>query len=252
MLAAVTNHGDLPFDLHSLMVTTLDYRQLKGRVVRLEKPKGVFQPIKLTFGLSQIPGGSRSVLGDRVWRVAPRHTDVIALVLDVRTLPGVYRIVFSAQGVLDGQRVTMFSPSFLVHIDGEKEDLLELAVHGRHYDSPTTQLLALGEDEWNMLRALSARNDRKLFLGPTLYELLHGHRDSVWVVREVAVQSGDADGLSWELVQGDEPAVVVLDLGTAVDEELYSLQAAQQRIALTDGWQDLFPIQLGRRLACEG
>lgn len=155
-------------------------------------------------------------------------------------------------GLSHGQRVTMFSPSFLVHIDGEKEDLLELAVHGRHYDSPTTQLLALGEDEWNMLRALSARNDRKLFLGPTLYELLHGHRDSVWVVREVAVQSGDADGLSWELIQGDEPAVVVLDLGTAVDEELYSLQAAQQRIALTDGWQDLFPIQLGRRLAYEG
>lgn len=245
LLACVTNPTKAAFHIHSLRVTTQGYESVGGRVLRLVKPKGFVEPIKITFNPSRNVGSGVELLDGKVWTIGPNAVEHVTLLLDPDTVPGLYQVAFEISGRKDGETVTRLSPTFVFHVQEPGLDLLTLHVVGRHYDSPARQVLHLPRHEWRRLKRETAAADRRVYLGPSHYEVVNQKTDSTWIIRAVRTKPGSAEHLkTWS---PSELPTILLDLGTPVDEELYSARTALGRVTGEDGWQDLLPGQLGRR-----
>jgi hypothetical protein len=245
LLACVTNPTKTAFHIHSLRVITQNHESVSSRVLRLVKPKGFIEPVKISFRPSQIVGSGVELLNDTVWTVGPDAIEHATLLLDHGIGPGIYQVAFEISGRIDGETVTRLSPTFVFHVDEPDCDMLILHVVGRHYDSPARQVLQLPRHEWGRLKRGAGSADRSLYLGPSNYEIINQKTDNTWVIRAVRTRLGSVEHTDdWSRV---ESPTVLLDLGTPVDEELYSTRVALSRVMGEDGWQDLLPKQLNRR-----
>lgn len=243
LLVTITNPTRATLDVHSLNVTTLSYQQVAWRVVRLSKMKGLFQPLELSFLPSQNAGGSKDVLGGRVWRINGGAKETLALTVEKGTPPGLYQVVFSVNGKMDGRTIARRSPRFDIHVEGDDAEILDLYVSDRHYDSPAAQLLALDDPTWRRVKQETKNRNQLVFLGPSFYEITTGHTDHTWIIRACKAQPQE-DGLSVRIEFG-EPTTEILNLGTEVDEELFSLDKIMRQI-VGDDWRDLLAAQLKR------
>lgn len=245
LVACVTNPTKAAFHVHSLRVTTQGYESLGGRVLRLVKPKGFIEPVKITFRPSQNVGSGVELLDDKVLTIGPNAVEHATLLLDRATAPGLYRVAFEISGRKDGETLTRLSPTFVFHVEESGLDLLTLHVVGRHYDSPANQVLRLPQHEWKRLKRETVAANRRVYLGPSGHEIVNQKTDRTWIIRAVRTRPGSVeDSEAWS---PSEPPTVLLDLGTPVDEELYSTRAALSRVTGGDSWQDLLPRQLSRR-----
>lgn len=235
LLATITNPTRTPLDVHSLSVTTLDYQRVNSRVVRLMKMKGIFKPIELTFTPSTNIGGKADLLKGNVWRVEAGATESIAILLGRETPAGLYQVMFSIDGRLEGRQITRHSPSFAVHVPSGDADLLRLYVISRHYDSPATQLLKLDESSWTRLKQEVSDPRKMVFLGPTMRELMINQVDDTWVVRACDVTPQERGTAR---VSPADPTTVILDLKTPVDEEVMSLDPVMTQLTGTDKWYE--------------
>jgi hypothetical protein len=245
LLVCVTNPTKAAFHIHSLRVITQAYETVGSRVLRLVKPKGFVEPVKITFKPSRNVGSGVELLDEKVWMIGPNGIEHAMLLLDLDTAPGLYQVVFEISGRKDGETVTRLSPTFVFHVEEPGLDLLTLHVVGRHYDSPANQVLHLPRHEWRRLKRETVAPNQRVYLGPSGHEIVNQKTEHTWIIRAVRTRPGsDENSEAWSL---SEPPTVLLNLGTPVDEELYSTRAALSRVAGGDGWQDLLPRQLGRR-----
>ena len=247
LLLSTTNPSQTPFEVHTVDVITLAFRQLSDRVLRLVKPKGFIEPVKVTFRPSQQCGSSVQVLGDRIWQINANSTEHLVLVLDKTTGPGLYSVMVRIHGRRDGESIMRLSPIFVFHVKDAGTDLLTLQVVGRHYDSPAAQVLNLPRSAWKRLKREVESKNTRVYLGPTDHEIIRHKTDTTWMIRSVKTESdGPPHTETWSF---QDPYTVVMDLGTPVDEELYSASEAFRRVTGSDEWQDLLPLQLKRRRA---
>jgi hypothetical protein len=247
MLVAVTNLSKTPVEIHTLEVSTLSYQKIAGRVLRLHKMKGLYEPLELSFSPSQVQGGSVELLGKKVWRVDGGAAESVALIMNKGASPGLYHLMFRIRGTLAGKGIDRCSPCFVLHVCGDETDLVSLYVLRRHYDTPAALTLELKEPSWELLRRETKNPDVLTFLGPTFHEAVNGYKDQNWVVRALKINP-KGDGSRAE-IDSNQPSLVVLDLGTPVDEELHCGKLAILKRAFSVGeWQDIFPTQLRRRL----
>lgn len=246
--ATITNRSSSSFIINSLQVLTAKYRQVTGRVLRLTKPKGVFEPLEFTFVPHPCIGSSREILGRKIWTVPSNSQETIALLLSQEGLvPGLYELVFRASGQLDRQSITLVSCRFILRVANTREDMLQLMVCGRHYDGPTEKILRLGVGEWRHLKE-QVRKKHCVYLGPSNYELNHCVLDSTWVVRLPATRLRSSKAGNRSIGFDDErPSKTLLDLRIPVDEERYSDLIAIERCEGRNFWQQVMPKQLERR-----
>lgn len=126
-------------------------------------------------------------------------------------------------------------------------DLVDLHVIRRHYDTPAALTLNLDESSWMLLRREVKKSNRITFLGPSLHEAINRYKDRNWTVRSQTVDP-QGDG-SRAVINQNQLSTLVLDLGVPVDEELHCGKIAVLKQALiVDEWQDIFPVQLQRRM----
>ena len=185
------------------------------------------------------------MFGEKVLNVRARGSEYLELLLDSNVRPGLYQVMFTLQGRSGGVEVTRHSPIFVFHKQGPNAEVLTLNVEGRHYDSPAEQVLNLPRTSWKLLKREVEASNSRLYLGPSPYEVIYGKPDQRWLVRKVKTVPGDdKNAVQWSAA---EPSTVVMDLGTPVDEELFSTDDAFARTSGTDKWQDLLPIQINRR-----
>jgi hypothetical protein len=245
LLVMITNPTDKPFDAYALNAVTLSHQVVDSRVLRLVKAKGLVDPIQILFRPTPMAGSSVSVLGDKVWHVKAGDTEIVELLLDASVQPGLYSVTFTLQGRSDGAPVTRRSPVFVFHVQGPKADALTLKVWGRHYDSPAEQVLYLPRVDWKRLKRETKTPYTDVYLGPSPHEVMHRKPDPTWVIH--GVRTKPVEEKHRVRLGHAEASTVLMDLGTLVDEELYSLNEALDRATGTDGWQDLLPVQLKRR-----
>ena len=126
-------------------------------------------------------------------------------------------------------------------------DLLSLYVLHRHYDTPAVLALDLDEPSWESLKREVKKPDRMTFLGPSFHEAMNGYKDRNWTVRALTINP-QGDG-SKARIDPNQPSMLMLDLGVPVDEELHCGKLAVLKHALSqDEWQEIFPVQLRRRM----
>jgi hypothetical protein len=245
LLVIVTNPTEKAFDAYALNAITLDYQAVDFRVLRLIKAKGFVEPVKIPFcPLSQI-GASVNVFGEKVLNVRARGSEHAELLLDSSVQPGLYQIMFMLQGRADGVEVTRHSPVFVFHKSGPGIDLLTLRVWGRHYDSPVEQILNLPNAIWKKLKREVKSPNRDVYLGPAPQDTMHKKADRTWMIRGVRTEPGDKENTVHFSM--NEPSTVIMDLGTPIDEKLYSVDDAFNQNSGIDKWQNLLPVQLSRR-----
>ncbi|HEX8000859.1 MAG TPA: hypothetical protein VF528_20930 [Pyrinomonadaceae bacterium] len=235
LLATIANPVRTPLEGHSLSVTTLNYQKVDGRVVRLMKMKGIFKPIESTFTPSRNIGGSKDLLNGNVWRVEGGATESIALILDRGTPSGLYQVMFTINGKLEGRQITRHSPSFAIHVPDDNTDLVRLYVVDRHYDSPTIQILNLDAATWGKLKQEVRDPYKMVFLGPSMREIMINHVDTTWVIRACKVIP-DKDGSA--TINPANPTTVIHDLQTPIDEEVISLDKFMTQLTGTDKWYE--------------
>jgi hypothetical protein len=245
LVAMITNNSERDLDIHSLDVITLEHEHISSRVLRLAKMKGLYDPIEIRFRPSTVPGASSNILGSRIWCVKARAQEAIRLSFQENLEPGFYDIIFRARGKCAGEAVDLYSPSFVVNVRDPGEDVLVLHVM-RHYDSAAPHVLKLDQASWNSLKAETASQSKMLFLGPSLVDIPRRIRDSTWLVREVfgTPSAGNDRSIS---IPFKQPSRILLDLGIPVEEELYSLTDAIQRVCGADSSMKLLPEQIARR-----
>jgi hypothetical protein len=245
LIAIITNNSERDLDIHSLDVITLEIEHISSRVLRLTKMKGLYDPIEIGFRPSTVSGGSSNILGPQVWRIKARDQEPIRLSLQDDLEPGFYHIMFRARGKCGGETVDLYSPSFAVNVRDPREDVLVLHVM-RHYDSAAQHVLNLDQASWNSLKAETASQSKMLFLGPSLVDIPRRINDPTWLIREVEGNSSAGNDRSIS-IPFDQPSKVLLDLGVSVEEELYSLTNAFQRVFGADSSRKLLPEQIARR-----
>jgi hypothetical protein len=245
LMAMITNNRERDLDIHSLDVITLEHEHISSRVLRLAKMKGLYDPIEIKFRPSTVAGGSSNILGSQVWRVKARNQEPIRLGFKENLEAGFYHIMFRARGKCGGETVDLYSPSFAVNVRDPREDVLVLHVM-RHYDSAVPHVLNLDHASWSSLKAETASKSKMLFLGPSLVDIPRRVNDSTWLIREVAgtPSAGNDRSIS---IPFDQPSRILLDLGVSVEEELYSLTNAIERVFGVDSSRKLLPEQISRR-----
>ena len=66
LFACVTNWGRYPFDIYSLSVVTSNYiHTTNQRILREIKPKGIYEPVKLTFNPTTTIGSEKNILQEK-------------------------------------------------------------------------------------------------------------------------------------------------------------------------------------------
>ncbi len=232
-------------DLRSLEVRTLRYDRPGGRVLRLLKPKGIFEPIKWKLRPSPVTQGRIELLQSRVLRVPPRTMEQVEVLLDEKTEPGHYDLVFAANAVSVEGSAEILSAVLPLHVESEAEDRLTLNVVGRQYDSPANDILSLAERAWQRLKKAVRERNRMLFLGPTHAQVQGiAKLDSNWVIRAIGVRRISKTEVE---IDNQSAGTIVLDLERPIDQELYLLTTALDRLSGSSEWVDLHSDQLRRR-----
>lgn len=247
LLTTITNHMGYTLNIHKISAYTVAYYPKVDRVLRLSKPKGIFNPVELTFRPTTNVHGEVEILKGKIWRVPSRSSEIACLLLDEDTSPGVYEFIMTANGKIEGTPVQVKSCSLFLHVPSKNEDFIELNVIGHHYDSPACQILGLDDETWGKIHKKTEQIGYDVYLGPSPYEILNDIQDNRWFIRQAPSNPLRTKGHLEVHPSMTKEATIVFDLGTPVDEKLYSRQTALIRKMGTDPWQNLFDFQLKRR-----
>lgn len=249
LFTCVTNWGRFPFDIYSLSVVTSNYiNTTNQRILREIKPKGIYEPVKLIFNPTTTIGSEKNILQGKVFQVDAGKSEMISICLADSALPGFYEIYFKVRGKLSNKTITLFSPKFLLNIIDRNTNLLLLNVSGFHYDSPTQQILNYDDSTWENLKQLTTINNKTIYLGPSPYEIQNRIVDQKWYIRSVETLKTPIEDGYITIINPQKPSKIELDLNLPIDEELFSIDTVFKRITGQNGWQDLLPLQLERRM----
>lgn len=224
-------------------VVITSHEPVRGRVLQLLKPKGLFEPHEFHFTLS--PSRPQVDLLGGKWLAIDRAEDGCArLLLDDVEEPGLYAFHVAAAVAWAGDSGQCRSATFLLHEPGPDADFLRLIVRGRHYDSGAAAVLRLPEGDWRALQREATREDASLFLGPTGYEVARRIKDTRWIIRRQGLTPlGDGHFAPHE----DLPGEPFMRLRAKVEEPLYTTSDALARLRGAHTEQRLLPAQLTRR-----
>jgi Holliday junction resolvase len=246
LLIYMSNLTKAPITVQSLDVVTLHYQKITSRILRLRKAKGLYEPIEIQFSPSTVEGGESEILGKKVWQIEGGQGEIIALSLHLNARPGLYRLIFRASVLMNGKLTTQYSPQFMLFIQDKNNDLLNLQVFNRHYDSPTSLVLNLNEDEWSRLKQYTKKDDCMIFLGPTFREAMYGYTDKNWTIRSCKIEKIDDREVR---IDPQVPSELVLDLEGVIDEELVcGFVEFTEHMLEKQQWSDIILAQINRRV----
>ncbi|MGA3239246.1 MAG: hypothetical protein ABSG03_23460 [Bryobacteraceae bacterium] len=244
LLVSITNRSRADCMVRSLNLLTSEFSNAHDRVVILEKPKGLCEPVKINVKPSIHPGSEVDLLRGKIWQIAAERTEIVRVTVASDTTPGLYILQLVAKAQVDGQTVTMSSAAITLHALGKGDDVLRLKVAGRHYDSPVPRLLASPGKEWKKLKRLASSASQFVYLGPAPTDVIRALADREWFIRALPVED---DGPGRKIYSSETGSQIVHSLGIPVEEELYSIEDACRRVMGGDETQGLASYRLSRR-----
>ena len=172
--------------INSVRVKTLKYNTINTRVLRQHKMKGVFKVEKFTFIPTCEIGDEVEMLdNDSILKIPVKSDETVCFELSNYSKSGYYELIFIAKGFLKNNPVTFCSPIFPLHIKNKLENILQLTVVGKHYDSPVSTLLNLDDTKWNELRRLTWDKNLQVYLGNTIDDIIKNQFSNDWKIKTV-------------------------------------------------------------------
>jgi hypothetical protein len=206
------SRADHEIVIRRVRLRTLSWRALPGRMLLLNKMKGLIDPLVLTYDLVPEGGAEVDALARKSWRMHPGSADAFVLRLGTHTPAGLYDVEVLVDLITDGSSITATAGRFEVCVDpSSAADILSLWVWRRFPDRAAEEILRR-PDQWNRLREPENASGL-LFLGPTMYDDMEGRRLS-WRVQRVPMKTSPS-GNEADFI---DDAELLLELGDIADE----------------------------------
>jgi len=213
----IQNKSNSDLIINEIVIITVDYKRVESRVLRQFKMKGLKEPIKFSFEPSYYRGLEVELLSpDKVLVVGKGSTEILQFSLADKIKSGFYNLMFEVRGNSRGKAVRLNSEIFHLNVLDTDADQLSLCVLGKYYEEPVPAILELSNQKWNLLKDNPDGSLR--FLGKTILPKSLDIEPMSWKILEVKVRRIDSH--TGEL---DDSESVLLDLGTPITEELYSV-----------------------------
>jgi hypothetical protein len=212
--------------VNRFLCRTMRYRPVaEERVVVQTKAKGLFTPEKLLFCPRPYSLTDVDVFRGKALHVRSREVELLRAKLSSKAQPGLYELLFFAEAMCAGRRVTFTSDIFSLFVANGREDAAQLQVWGKHYDDPVERLLDLPESLWRRISSPVVWPMLR-YLGPLPSEILGRlPYPNAWTVREEVGAMGPGGGASFDGSNVSE----VLTLPGPVNEHRYRVEDAIAR-----------------------
>ncbi len=199
------NSKSHPFICNEINVKTIYYSEVKSRVFRQSKLKGIVEPIKYIFNPSPNILKSIALLSiDEIFEVGRDKDDYFTFELNPDgNVYGYYELIFEVVGHLAERKITMYSSVFPLHISDPNANIVKVYTFGKFYDTVSQNVLALSESIWNNIKDIDYEN--MPFLIPQTNDSFKDNENSTWQISLTKDNLGK-----------------LIDLGIPIEEKIYS------------------------------
>lgn len=219
LIATIDNPTNKAILISEIIVRTHKYiNSEKLRVLRQCKFKGIIEPLHLRFTPKTYAGGEIPINEHKLIEVEKEKRKYIEFKLSNKCQPGYYEILFEITYIQDDKIHKLLSPVFPLHKKNENNDILEVFIVGKFYDSPSEEILKIYTFEWRKAK-YSELNTVK-FLGPSINNIVQNNfTDITWKINQI---KGKIDNKNINF-DPTKPTTERIDFGIAIKEEVHTL-----------------------------
>ncbi|MEO8149642.1 MAG: hypothetical protein ABI723_18535 [Bacteroidia bacterium] len=230
LTATIANKTNKNFIVQGIKVKTLKFENTNGlRVLRQYKQKGIITPLKLTFIPKQFSEGEVELLSKNLLEVKSNSNEFLEFKLSQKCDKGYYELIFEINCVEGGRTFSLYSPIFQLHKKSFKNDLLNLCVVGKYYDTPVYNILNLDDKTWFTIKR-EYPNCLK-FLGPTDNDTVQEKEsDKTWTINLLKGKRSKSDGVYSLDIKSSRQTKLLADLKIPIEEHIYTLTDVKREI----------------------
>lgn len=218
LTATVNNPTKKTFIIQEITVKTLKYKKTdKLRVLRQFTQKGIIEPLKLTFIPKTYSHGETELNEGKLFEVKSESQEYTEFKLSQKCEPGFYELIFEINCVEGGRKFSLFSPIFSLHKTSVKDDIVNLNVLGKFYDTPVDRILKLDERTWNTIK--QEHSNQLKYLGPTITDITIGKTWTVNLLKGKRKKMGRGFCID---ISSSRKSTLLVDLNIPIEEKIYT------------------------------
>jgi hypothetical protein len=220
--ATVTNKTNRSFIIQEIKVKTLRFESIgRKRVLRQFKQKGNIEHLKLKFIPKQYAEGEVQLNEGNLFEVKSNSTECIEFKLSKKCEPGYYELIFEINCIDGAKTFSLYSQIFQLHKKNITNDILNLCVISKYYDTPVETILLLEERIW-MTAKRELVNYIK-YLGPTINDTVQDkEKPQNWAINLLKGKKNKSGGVYSLDIKSTRQAKLLVDLKIPINETIYT------------------------------
>jgi hypothetical protein len=224
LTATLTNTTKRTFIVQEVIVRTLKFESTDSfKILRQFKQKGLIEPLKLTFIPKEYSGGETKLNNGRLIEVKNGSNEYVQFKLSKKCDPGYYELIFEINCVEGGKSFSLFSSVFCLHKKSVRNDIVNLCIVGKYYDTPVTDILNLELKAWQIIKR--DYPNRLKYLGPTDNDTLDKkNMGNTWTINLLKGKKQKENGRHSLEVKSSRKSEMLIDLKIPIEEALYTMQ----------------------------
>lgn len=237
LTATISNNTNKTFIIQEVIVRTLRFENTKNlRVLRQSKQKGLIEPIKLTFIPKKYAEGEVELNEELLIEVKKCSNEYIEFKLSQKCEPGYYEMIFEINCMDGNKTFSLYSPVFQLHKKSLANDLANLNVCGKYYDTPVDEILKLDTKTWQTLK--HDYPDQLKYLGPTINDIIQENKiGNTWTVNLLKGKKVKTNGEFVLEIKPTRKSTLLTDLKIPIRETIHKKEDSIRRILNHMSWQ---------------
>jgi hypothetical protein len=218
--ATVTNKTNRTFIIQEIKVKTLRFVSIgRKRVLRQFKQKGNIEHLKLKFIPKQYAEGEVQLNEGNLFEVKSNSTECIEFKLSQKCEPGYYELIFEINCIDGAKTVSLYSQIFQLHKKSLTNDILNLCVVGKYYDTPVDTILSLDERIWVTAKREPLNHIK--YLGPTINDTFQNkEKPQTWAINLLKGKKDKLGGAYALDIKSTRQAKLLVDLNIPIEEAI--------------------------------
>lgn len=230
LTALIINATNRTFAIQEIIVRTLNFRSTDSfRVLRQFKQKGNIEPLKITFTPKNYTGGEVQLNEGKILEVKSNSQEYVEFKLSQKCEPGYYELIFEINCIEGGRTFSLYSSVFPLHKKSPKNNIINLCVLGKYYDTPVHNILDLDIKTWQDVKR-EYPNCLK-YLGPTMCDTVNDdYKFDTWKINLLKGKRKKEKGITSLEFSSTKKSDLLVDLKIPIEEKLYTTEDAFREV----------------------
>lgn len=227
--AIIENKTNRTFIIQEIKLKTLRFENINGkRVVRQFKQKGNIEPLKLKFIPKQYAEGEVLLNEGKLFEIESNSTECIEFKLSQKCELGYYELIFEINCIDGARTFSLYSQIFQLHKKNPANDMINLCVVGKYYDTPIEHILSLDERTWLNIKKEIPNHIK--YLGPTINDIIQGtESEQTWKINLLKGKRNKSDDISLLDIKSSRQTKLLVDLNIPIEETVYTKEEALKK-----------------------